>query len=163
MNRPMPIDAPPLAIRVDDLRGEAIRLLLEEHLAHMRSLSPPESMHAFDLARLRQPEVTFWTAWRGDELAGCGALKMLDSTHGEIKSMRSAAAHRGTGVGRAMLRHILDEALQRQLHRLSLETGSQPDFAPARQLYANFGFVVCSPFADYVEDPLSVYMTRSLA
>ncbi|MDM0043211.1 GNAT family N-acetyltransferase [Variovorax dokdonensis] len=157
----MNLSAAPV-IRLDDLRGEPIRLLLEEHLSHMRSLSPPESVHALDLDRLRRPEISFWTAWRGDELVGCGALKMLDARHGEIKSMRSAHAHRGTGVGRALLQYIVQEAQRRELARLSLETGSQPEFAPARQLYASFGFEVCGPFADYTDDPNSVYMTRML-
>ena len=109
---------------------------------------------------LRRPDVTFWTLWDGDELAGCGALKELSPAHGEIKSMRTAQAHRNKGVARALLRHILEEARRRSYTRLSLETGSQPAFEPARRLYAGFGFVFCGPFADYVEDPNSVFMTR---
>lgn len=149
-------------IRVDDLHGPAIRALLEEHLQDMRRISPPESVHALDLDGLRKPEITFWTAWSGSELVGCGALKTLDATHGEIKSMRTSRTHRRTGAGRAMLHHILEEARRRGLQRLSLETGSQPDFEPARQLYASFGFDVCGPFGGYVEDPYSVFMTRML-
>ena len=151
-----------MQIRIDDLSGPDIRALLEEHLADMRRISPPESVHALDLDALRRPEISFWTAWSGAELIACGALKTLDATHGEIKSMRSATAHRGTGAGRAMLRHILDEARRRGLSRLSLETGSQPAFEPARRLYASFGFDVCGPFAHYADDPNSVFMTRSL-
>jgi len=149
-------------IRIDDLRGPEIHALLEEHLQDMRRISPPESVHALDLDGLRRPEITFWTAWSGDELVGCGALKTLDATHGEIKSMRVSAARRRTGAGRAVLHHILDEARRRGLARLSLETGSQPEFAPARQLYASVGFAECGPFASYVEDPHSVFMTRTL-
>lgn len=130
-------------IRVDDLRGPEIRALLEEHLQDMRRISPPESVHALDLDGLRRPEITFWTAWTGDELVGCGALKALDAQHGEIKSMRVSNQHRRTGAGRAMLHHILDEAHRRGLARLSLETGSQPEFAPARRLYASMGFAEC--------------------
>lgn len=156
---PMPEDSD-LHIRTDDLTGPEIRELLEEHLAEMRRISPPESVHALDLERLRQPGITFWTAWRGEQLVGCGALKHLEPGHGEIKSMRTALAHQGTGVGTAMLRHILAEADRRGYHRLSLETGSQPHFAPARQLYRRHGFASCAPFADYRVDPNSAYFTR---
>lgn len=151
-----------LAIRRDDLTGAEIRALLEAHLATMRSLSPPESIHALDLGGLRQPEVTFWAVWNGRALAGCGALKRLSGSEGEIKSMHTAAAHRGNGVAETMLLHIIAEARSRGLTRLSLETGSQPGFAPARQLYAKHGFAVCGPFGDYQDDPNSVFMTRTL-
>lgn len=149
-------------IRIDDLRGPEIRALLEEHLVDMHRISPPESVHALDLEGLRKPEITFWTAWSGSDLVGCGALKALDTAHGEIKSMRTSLTHRRTGAGRAMLHHILDEARRRGYTRLSLETGSQPAFEPARRLYSSFGFEVCGPFATYAEDPLSVFMTRTL-
>lgn len=155
-------DAAALTIRLDDLQGPEIRALLEEHLRHMHEVSPPESVHALDLSALRRPGISFWTAWRGPALMGCGALKALDARHGEIKSMRTAAAHRRSGVARAMLSHIVDEAKRRGYQRLSLETGSQPAFEPARRLYADFGFTVTGPFADYAEDPHSVFMTRSL-
>jgi putative acetyltransferase len=149
-------------IRLDDLRGPEIRALLEEHLRNMHEISPPESVHALDLDGLRQPGITFWTVWSRGELLGCGALKQLEPGHGEIKSMRTAAAHRGRGVGRAMLEHIIAEARARSYRRLSLETGSMDAFMPARRLYERFGFSYCAPFADYVEDPHSVFMTRAL-
>jgi putative acetyltransferase len=149
-------------IRHDDLRGPDIRALLDEHLRDMRAISPPESVHALDLAALRGPDITFWTVWSASELLGCGALKELDPRHGEIKSMRTAAAHRREGVARAMLRHILREAESRGYLRLSLETGSQAAFEPARRLYASFGFAFCPPFGTYGEDPNSVFMTRLL-
>jgi putative acetyltransferase len=151
-----------MLIRVDDLAGPEIRALLEEHLRNMHELSPPESVHALDIAALRRPEITFWTAWSQGELLGCGALKVLDPTHGEVKSMRTARAKRRTGVGRAMLEHIIAEARARSYARLSLETGSMEAFAPARRLYESFGFAHCGPFADYAEDPNSVFMTRTL-
>ena len=151
-----------MLIRLDDLVGPEIRSLLEEHLRSMHELSPPESVHALDLAALRKPEITFWTAWYEGELLGCGALKELDPTHGEVKSMRTASARRRTGVGRAMLKHIIVEARMRSYARLSLETGSMEAFAPARRLYESFGFTSCAPFADYTEDPNSVFMTRTL-
>ncbi len=151
-----------MEIKVDDLSGPEVRALLEEHLRHMHSVSPPESVHALDLEGLRRPEVTFWTAWEGGELVGCGALKQLDPRHGEVKSMRTAAAHLRKGVAARLLEHILAEAARRGYARLSLETGSQDAFEPARQLYARFGFDYCEPFADYREDPNSVFMTREL-
>jgi len=149
-------------IRPDDLRGPEIRALLEEHLRNMRAISPPGSVHALDLDGLRRPGITFWTAWDGGELLGCGALRELDASHGEIKSMRTAAAHRRRGVAAAMLRHILAEAARRGYARLSLETGSMAAFEPARRLYASFGFVPCGPFADYGPDPNSAFMTLEL-
>ena len=149
-------------IRVDDLQGPEIRVLLEEHLHNMAQLSPPESVHALDIDALRHPAVTFWTAWSGPELLGCGALKELGPQHGEIKSMRTATPFRGHGVARLLLAHILQEARLRAYTALSLETGSQPAFAPARGLYENFGFVYCPPFADYTSDPNSVFMRRIL-
>ena len=151
-----------MLIRIDDLAGPQIRALLEEHLRSMHALSPPESVHALDLAALRRPEITFWTAWSGSELLGCGALKALDSAHGEVKSMRTAATRRRTGVGRALLVRIIAEARTRSYARLSLETGSMDAFAPARRLYEAFGFTYCGPFADYTADPNSVFMTLQL-
>jgi len=147
-----------MLIRVDDLSGMEIRDLLDEHLRNMHLLSPPGSVHALDLGGLRQPDITFWTAWSGEELLGCGALKELDPTHGEIKSMRTAFQHRRRGVGRAMLAHILEAARSRSYSRLSLETGSMVEFAPARRLYESFGFTYCDPFGDYRSDPNSVFM-----
>lgn len=151
-----------MLIRVDDLAGPEIRALLEEHLRSMHELSPPESVHALDLAALRRPEITFWTAWSNGALLGCGALKELDPAHGEVKSMRTADAHRRTGVGRAVLEHIIAVARTRSYARLSLETGSMEAFLPARRLYESFGFGYCAPFGDYAEDPNSVFMTRPL-
>ena len=151
-----------MEIRLDDLTGAEIRALLGEHLDDMRRLSPPESVHALDLAALRRPEITFWTAWSRGELLGCGALKELAAGHGEVKSMRTAPAHRRKGVARAMLQHIMAEARRRSYTRLSLETGSMRAFEPARRLYASFGFTYCAPFGEYVEDPNSVFLTRTL-
>lgn len=153
---------PQVQIRVDDLEGTAIRQLLAQHLHSMTLYSPPESIHALDLSGLRAPEVTFWTAWQGDELLGCGALKELDPAHGEIKSMRTATVHLRRGVARVMLEHIVTEARRRSYRRLSLETGSHAAFEPAQRLYASAGFEFCGPFAGYVEDPYSRFMTRVL-
>ena len=154
--------APALQIRPDDLSGPQIRAMLEEHLQHMRSIGPPESVHALELDELRAPDLSFWCAWRGEQLAGCGALKRLDAGHAEIKSMRTAAAARRSGVAAAMLAHLIEQAKARGLRQLSLETGSMIEFEPARQLYQRFGFVDCEPFADYLPDPASVFMTLRL-
>lgn len=152
----------PLLIRRDDLHDPRIAVFLEEHIRDMRAVSPPESKHALDLEGLRQPDIRFWSAWDEGQLVGCGALKLLDHTHGELKSMRSAVSHRGRGVGRQMLLHILGEARATGLHRLSLETGAMPFFAPARALYAAHGFAACAPFGAYRADPNSVFMTLAL-
>jgi putative acetyltransferase len=149
-------------IRRDDLAGAEIRALLEEHLRDMRSISPPESVHALDLEALRKPDITFWTVWSGAELLGCGALKELDGWHGEIKSMRTAERHRRKGVARTLLAHVIEVARERGLQRLSLETGAEPEFEPARRLYQEFGFDYCAPFGEYVLDPHSVFMTCRL-
>jgi putative acetyltransferase len=146
-------------IIVDDLKGPEIRALLQEHLDGMKLTSPPESIHALDLEALRKPDITFWTVWEDGELFGCGALKELDPLHGEVKSMRTAERHRKKGVARAVLTTIIAETKRRGYRRLSLETGSNEHFAPARGLYESLGFVYCEPFADYRLDPNSVYMT----
>ena len=151
-----------MQIIVDDLRGSAVVNLLQAHLQSLAAISPPESMHALDLDELRQPEITFWSAWEGEELLGCGALKELDARHAEIKSMRTAATHLRKGVASRLLEHIIREANRRNYHRLSLETGSSDDFEPAHRLYAKFGFEYCPPFASYLEDPNSVFMTKEL-
>ncbi len=150
------------AIRRDDLSGQATRALIARHLAGMHSSSPPESVHAFSVEKLRQPEVQFWSAWKGDVIAGCGALKRMDATRGEIKSMRVADPFLGQGVGRLMLSHILAEARRLRLSTLWLETGATPDFVPAQMLYESAGFTRCGPFDGYVEDPFSVFMTLAL-
>ncbi len=149
-------------IKVDDLTGPEIAELLQEHLQSMAQHSPPESIHALDIEGLRKPEITFWSVWDNSELLGCGALKELNSDHGEIKSMRTATLHLRKGVAATLLKHILEEAKHRKYKRVSLETGSMDAFVPAHSLYARFGFKKCGPFADYVEDPYSIYMAKEL-
>jgi putative acetyltransferase len=149
-------------IELDDLSRPEIRALLNEHLENMFQPSPPESVHALDIEQLRKPDVTFWSAWEGHALLGCGALKELTPVHGEVKSMRTSIAYRRKGVARAILGRILEEAGNRSYERLSLETGSMAAFAPAQRLYHSFGFTYCSAFAGYVEDPHSVFMTKIL-
>ncbi len=151
-----------MEIKIDDLRGPEIAALLAEHVQSMYQYSPPESVHALDLEKLRKPEITFWTAWDGKELLGCGALKELDPTHGEIKSMRTATKHLRKGVAMAIMQVILAEAKKRSYKKLSLETGSMEAFAPARAMYARLGFEPCGPFVGYVEDRHSVFMKKEL-
>jgi putative acetyltransferase len=152
-----------MQIRIDDLTGPEIADFLSEHIADMKSVSPPESKHALDLEGLKAADITFWSAWYGDALVGCGALKALDGSHAEIKSMRVAKTQRGRGYGAKLLRHIVDEARAAGYSRLSLETGSMAFFTPARKLYHRFGFVECPPFSGYEEDPNSVFMSLDLA
>lgn len=151
-----------MRIIIDDLSGKEIAEFLEEHINNMKGISPPESKHALDLEGLRKPEVTFWTVWDDQTLAGCGALMELNATHAEIKSMRTSSLSRQKGVASKLLQHMLSEAGKRGYCRLSLETGSMPFFEPARNLYARFGFKYCAPFANYKEDPNSVFMTIEL-
>lgn len=151
-----------LQIREDDLTGKKIAEFLREHLENMNKITPPESVHALDLEALRSPNITFWTAWEGSELLGCGALKELDSKTGEIKSMRIESAHRRKGVASKILERIIEEAQHRAYNCLNLETGSFPEFAPARALYARYGFEYRGPFAEYIDDPNSVFMTKKL-
>jgi len=150
-------------IKIDNLQGSEIAELLSEHLRDMYLTSPPESVHALDLERLRKSDITFWTIWQDNNLAGCGALKQLDIHHAEIKSMRTSLSFRRKGVATKLLAYIIAEAKQRNYLVLSLETGPMEYFSPARKLYESFGFEYCAPFADYVEDPNSVFMSKRLS
>jgi putative acetyltransferase len=151
-----------MRIKIDDLTHPQVHQLLEEHLANMYELSPPEQVFALDLAKLRMPEITFWTVWDENKLLGCGALKELSPTHGEIKSMRTPTAARGKGAGRAVLERITTVARQRGYTRLSLETGTHPAFEPAHNLYRSEGFVLSGPFGEYMASPHSVFMALEL-
>jgi putative acetyltransferase len=150
-------------IDVDDLTGPAIAALLQEHIDQMRAITPPESKHALDLDSLRAPGITLWSAYDDDgHLVGCGALKHLDPTSAEIKSMRTATTAQRRGVAAALLTHLITEARHRHYQHLYLETGADDFFQPARALYHRFGFQPCEPFADYRPDPNSVHLTLTL-
>ena len=152
-----------MRIKVDDLSRPQVHALLEEHLANMHELSPSEQVFALDLNKLRADDITFWTVWEEEVLLGCGALKELTPTHGEIKSMRTPAAARGRGAGRAVLAHIIAVAQQRGYTKLSLETGTHTAFGPAHNLYRSKGFVMSGPFGSYVPNEHSVFMELQLS
>ncbi|HAS1787310.1 GNAT family N-acetyltransferase [Enterobacter hormaechei] len=149
-------------IKTDDLSHPAVQALVAYHISGMLEQSPPESSHALDVQKLRDPAVIFWSAWDGERLAGIGALKVLNEDHGELKSMRTAPDYLRRGVANLFLLHILQVARAKGLKRLSLETGTQPGFTACHQLYSKHGFVDCEPFADYQPDPNSRFMTLDL-
>ena len=151
-----------MQIRLDDLSGGEVIALLREHLADMYATSPPESVHALDVDALKASNIRFFSAWQDNVLAGCVAIKTLDNNGAELKSMRTATAFRGKGVGQALLAFIIDHAQAQGVSSLSLETGTQDYFAPARNLYRKFGFIECGPFGQYKLDPNSHFMTLKL-
>ena len=151
-----------MPILLDDPTSSDVAALLEEHLADMYATSPPESVHALDPASLTGSDISFWTMREDGAVLGCAALKRLGPGHGEIKSMRTATAARRRGVAARLLDHVLAEARAAGYGRLSLETGTQEFFAPARSLYVSRGFAECGPFGTYVLDPNSVFMTLDL-
>ncbi|QUM75942.1 GNAT family N-acetyltransferase [Moritella sp. 24] len=152
-----------MEIRIDDLKGEEVALLLQEHHQDMLDHTPAESVHALDLTGLQAPDVTFWSAWIAGELAGCGAIKVIEAGHAELKSMRTSSTHLRQGVAQRLLTHILAEAKNQGITKVSLETGTPDSFIRAQKLYRDFGFNECAPFANYREDPYSLYMTKQIA
>jgi putative acetyltransferase len=152
-----------IQIAPDDPTRPDVHQLLSEHLADMFATSPAESVHALDHSALSHEAITFWTAREDGVLLGCGALKELTDGHAEIKSMRTTTNARGRGVATLMLKHIVAQASERGYGRISLETGTEEYFAPARRLYARHGFTECPPFADYTLDPNSVFMELTLS
>lgn len=149
-------------IIIDSLEGGEVIELLEEHLADMYATSPPESVHALDVNALKSPEITFFSGWRDGQLMGCVAIKKLDESHAELKSMRTSRHARKSGVATQLLQHALNVSTERGYQRVSLETGSEEYFLAARNLYEKFGFNYCEPFADYKPDPNSKFMTVEL-
>ncbi len=149
-------------IHVDDLSSKESQSIVREHMAGMLANTPIESVHALPLDKLKQPNITFWTAWIGSELCGCGALQRLDAQHGEVKTIRTRAKFLRKGVGQAVLSHIINHATDTGIKRLSLETGSSDVFLVARAMYLKNGFGICGPFGDYKLDPYSVFMTKLL-
>ena len=150
-------------IETDNLSRPQVHALLQEHLDNMYELSPPDQVFALDLAKLRVPEITFWTIWDDTLLVGCGALRELSSTHGEIKSMRTPSAARRRGAGRTLLQHIILISRNRGYKMLSLETGSHSAFGAAQSLYRSHGFSLSGPFGDYLPNEHSVFMQLQLS
>ena len=151
-----------MIIIIDDLNGREISDFLTQHIEDMKASSPPESKHVLDLDGLKSSDITFWSVWDNNKIVACGALKELTNSHGELKSMRTDATARRTGVASNLLEYILQEACHRQYAKVSLETGAMPFFIPAHKLYRNAGFKECPPFANYNEDPNSIFMTKQL-
>jgi putative acetyltransferase len=149
-------------IKIDDLNSGEVIQLLKEHLKDMYANSPPECVHALNVKALKAPEITFFSCWENGQLLGCVAIKELNSSHAELKSMRTASNARNMGVGTLLLQHILNIATDRGYKKISLETGSQAFFKPARNLYEKFGFQYCGPFSDYKPDPHSQFMSFTL-
>ena len=148
-----------LTITRADFDDPALSVFLDDHLADMAPTAPPESQHALDLDELDQPKVRLWVAHDGDVLVGTAALAELSHAHEELKSMRTDPSRRGAGIASALLAHLIEDARSRAVERISLETGSMEFFAPARRLYARYGFTECEPFGSYIEDPNSIFMT----
>ena len=151
-----------LYLHIDDLSSQQVQDLIAEHLAGMHGNSPPGHVNALALEGLKDPSVTFWTAWRDGNLCGCGALKALDAATGEVKSMRTRAAYLGQGVGQAVLDQILRTATARNYTRVYLETGTGDAFSAAHALYLKNGFAWCGAFGDYTATDFNVFMVKSL-
>ncbi|HHC6638314.1 TPA: GNAT family N-acetyltransferase [Vibrio parahaemolyticus] len=151
-----------MRIEIDNLERPQVLALLEEHLQDMYATSPPESVHALDVSKLKLPSITFWTGWDGEQLLGCVAMSQLEDGHAELKSMRTTPSARKQGVASRLLNHVIEQAKHQGMQRLSLETGSMAFFEPAHRLYEKHGFVYCEPFGDYQPDPNSRFMTLAL-
>ncbi|ANZ13045.1 GNAT family N-acetyltransferase [Vibrio parahaemolyticus] len=151
-----------MRIEIDDLERPQVLALLEEHLQDMYATSPPESVHALDVSKLKLPSITFWTGWDGEQLLGCVVMSQLEDGHAELKSMRTTPSARKQGVASRLLNHVIEQAKHQGMQRLSLETGSMAFFEPAHRLYEKHGFVYCEPFGDYQPDPNSRFMTLAL-
>ncbi|MCX8942896.1 GNAT family N-acetyltransferase [Vibrio parahaemolyticus] len=151
-----------MRIEIDNLERQQVLALLEEHLQDMYATSPPESVHALDVSKLKLPSITFWTGWDGEQLLGCVAMSQLEDGHAELKSMRTTPSARKQGVASRLLNHVIEQAKHQGIQRLSFETGSMAFFEPAHRLYEKHGFVYCEPFGDYQPDPNSRFMTLAL-
>ncbi|EGQ8305920.1 GNAT family N-acetyltransferase [Vibrio parahaemolyticus] len=151
-----------MRIEIDNLERQQVLALLEEHLQDMYATSPPESVHALDVSKLKLPSITFWTGWDGEQLLGCVAMSQLEDGHAELKSMRTTPSARKQGVASRLLNHVIEQAKHQGIQRLSLETGSMAFFEPAYRLYEKHGFAYCEPFGDYQPDPNSRFMTLAL-
>jgi putative acetyltransferase len=153
----------PIEVRLDDLSSPQVQALIAEHLAGMHGNTPAGHVHALAIDGLRAPEVTFWSAWLDGELCGCGAMKSLGATSGEVKSMRTRTAYLRRGVGQVVLDEIIRTARERAYTHLYLETGTGEPFAAAHKLYLRNGFVWSGAFGDYTATEFNVFMVKALA
>jgi putative acetyltransferase len=151
-----------MEIREGLLDDPRVLALLETHVARARAETAPGKAHALDVSGLKTPDIRFFTLWQGEDLLACGALKTLSPDHGEVKSMHTAEARRGSGAGSRILAHMIEQARAMGLNRLSLETGTWPYFHAAYWFYLRHGFIDCAPFADYKADPDRRFMTLQL-
>lgn len=151
-----------MLVKTSDLSDPKVQSLLHYHFEDLQSKGPAETSYVINLSGLQDPSITIFTAWDGDQLLGCGALKELDATHAEIKSMRTAPEHLQKGVGKAIVQHIIEEAKRRKYTRLSLETGTREAFMSAQRLYGRLGFERCEPFGSYVAHDDNIFMTIAL-
>ena len=149
-------------IRIGELSNPHVIKLLQVHHNDMLKHSPVESVHALDVSKLTQPDIIFYSLWIDNNLAGVGALKALDATHGEIKSMRTSSNYLRQGIAAKLLTHLIEQATLRGYKKLSLETGTAEAFLPAQKLYTQFGFKECEPFGCYELDPYSLFMGKVL-
>ena len=136
--------------------------LLQKQFVELKAASPIGSAHVLDIAGLKVPSIKFWSLWENDQLMGCGALKFLDKSHGEFKSIRVHDNFRGKGYGTKVVNHLIEEAKKLRIYRLSIETGASDFFKSARELFDSCGFKPCPPFAHYKEDVNSLYLTKLL-
>ncbi len=151
-----------MEIKIGNIESIELRQLLEEHHEDMLKHSPKKSVHALDLSSFVSADITFWTLYINDELAGCAALKKLNEKHAELKSMRTSPHYLRKGVASTLLTHVLKMAKEQCFEKISLETGTMKVFAPAQKLYLAFGFEVCEPFSDYKEDSYSMFLTKTI-
>lgn len=151
-----------MEIREGGLDEPEVVALLHDHVARARANQTPGGAHVLDIAGLKRPDVSFWSVWEGGALLGCGALKLIEPDHGEIKGMRTAPAQLRRGAGAALMAHILSVARERGYRRLSLETGTTPEFEAAQALCRQFGFTPSEAFGDYEAHPLSKFMSRAI-
>ena len=140
-----------------------VNKLLISHFIELSSVSPVDRGHVLDIPGLKNPNIKFWSLWENDQLIGCGALKFLDKEHGELKSIRVADSFRRKGNGFKVINHLINEAKELNIKKISLETGTGNFFTPARKLFDKCGFKVCEPFAHYKKDPDACYMSLLLS
>ena len=151
-----------MELKPNNFDNKEVHELLSRHFIELRSVSPEGSTHVLDIDGLKSPSIKFWSFWDNKKLIGCGALKLIDKTHGEFKSIRISNKYQKTGYGKKLLNELFKEAKKLNISKISVETGSGEFFLPARKLFLSSGFNPCKPFAHYTEDPNSKYYNKYL-